>query len=88
MIQKKRHQAFLDRIDALRTERAADHAELVTNLRDIAGAPMTEKAAEIIRLGKIRRGEIVDERTLPPKGSTAWKILNSARKRDGLEPLK
>jgi hypothetical protein len=42
----------------------------------------------VIRAGALRRAEIPDERTLPPRGSTAWKILQAARKARNEEPLK
>jgi hypothetical protein len=56
--------------------------------RAFGDAPMSDFAKRTIELGKIRRGEIPDTRTLPKRGSVAWQILNAARKRDGLEPLK
>jgi hypothetical protein len=62
----------------------ADDRRTEAILKDAFGSqPMTEKAARIIELGKIRRGEIVDERMLPKKGSLALKIVNAGRKARG-----
>jgi hypothetical protein len=51
------------------------------DLRDAFGAPVTETAAKIILMGKIRRGEIPDPRSVPPPGSKARAILNAGRRR-------
>jgi hypothetical protein len=50
---------------------------------DIRGAPVSETARAILLAGMRRRNEIVDERTLPKKGSLAEKIVNAGRARRG-----
>jgi hypothetical protein len=58
------------------------------DLRDINGNPVTEVARRILLAGMKRRAEIADDSLAPPKGSMARRIIDAARKRDGLEPLK
>jgi hypothetical protein len=66
-------------------ERALDPT---AGLRDINGAPLTEVARRILAAGMKRRAEITDDSLVPPKGSMARRIIDAARKRDGLGPLK
>jgi hypothetical protein len=45
--------------------------------------PSNPTAAAILRAGQKARGEIRDDKLLPPRGSTAWQILAAGAKARG-----
>jgi hypothetical protein len=85
----KKYADFLKKIESQREERAAQYSDLVANLRDIAGRPVTDTAAKIMLSGMKRRNELPEKPQFPDdvRGRRAKAIVNAGRKARGEEPI-